>query len=392
MAGAPNIATVALLPLAVLLVLYRLEGRLSPRWFVGAFAALLVAQFLTWVETLALATFFGAVALALAYWMFADRREDLRRLALLMGGAYVALGVLVSPFLVAFAFAGHTDPSQVHKTEPADVLSLAVPAFFTGVASGHTKAGAPDYAIGYTYLGIPLIVALAVFVYRYRERRVARYLALCVLAAVVAALGKELHVQGHDTNIPLPWALFAKLPVLHYAIPVRFGVFFLLPAAVALALLLTWTRSAWAWALAGLCALFFVPAVGNAYWKTDLTSPAFFENGASKTLIRDGDRVLAVPTWGESMRWQADEGYRFGLAGGYLGAFPESYSRYPTFNTVLSGRLTPDANAQLRRFVRDKGVTAIVVDERTPGPWRRLFGSLGVRPAQQQGVLVYRLR
>ena len=103
--------------------------------------------------------------------------------------------------------------------------------------------------------------------------------------------------------------------------------------------------------------------------------------------------MLTIPAWGPNERWQADTGFRFKLADGYAGnPFPPTYTRYPTWNTLLTGRLTPDYAAQLRRFVRDKGVTAVVVDETVPGPWTdSCSGRLGVRPVSTGGVLVYRL-
>ena len=102
--------------------------------------------------------------------------------------------------------------------------------------------------------------------------------------------------------------------------------------------------------------------------------------------------MLTIPAWGPNERWQADTGFRFQLADGYAGnPFPASYTRYPTWNTLLTGDLTPGYASQLRRFVAAKGVTAIVVDETVPGPWTKLFGTLGVRPVSTSGVLVYRL-
>lgn len=395
LASAPNLATTALLPVAVLLVLLRLEGRLGARGFVVALAAVLAAQLLTWIETLAMFTLFGAAALALAYWLYPDRRDALRGLVGQLALAYAAMAVLVSPFLYAFVFEPHTVPDQSLKNYPADLASWVVPSRFQELASGHTIAGTPSYTSGFAYLGVPLVVLLALFAYRYRQRRAAVLLALTIALALVASLGKELHVAGHATGIPMPWAVFGHVPVLRYAIPVRFGLFFFLPAAVAVALWLTWARGrlAWAaWALAGLVVVFFLPAVGGSHYKTRLYAPAFFDEGASRGLIRDGDRVLTVPTWGESMRWQADEGYRFDLVGGYLGAFPKSYTRYPAYGTVVSGVATPASTADLPRFVRDKGVTVVVVDARRPGPWRRWFGTLGVKPVETQGVLLYRLR
>ena len=51
--------------------------------------------------------------------------------------------------------------------------------------------------------------------------------------------------------------------------------------------------------------------------------------------------MLTVPAWGPNERWQADTGFRFKLADGYAGnPFPPSYTRYPTWNTLLTGQLT----------------------------------------------------
>jgi hypothetical protein len=54
--------------------------------------------------------------------------------------------------------------------------------------------------------------------------------------------------------------------------------------------------------------------------------------------------------------------------------------------------VTPSSRAQLRRFVADKGVTAIVVQDAFAEQWGPLLATLGARPRQEDGVVVYRLR
>jgi len=118
----------------------------------------------------------------------------------------------------------------------------------------------------------------------------------------------------------------------------------------------------------------------------------FFSSGAYRAYLQPSDRVLTIPAWGPNERWQADTGFRFRLADGYAGnPFPASYTRYPTWNTLLTGRLTPDYAAQLRRFVDAKGRDGDRRGERVPRPWKTLFGTLGVRPVATGGVLLYRL-
>jgi hypothetical protein len=214
-----------------------------------------------------------------------------------------------------------------------------------------------------------------------------------LVATAVASLGDELVVAGHETGIPMPWALFEWLPALEYAIPVRFTGFTALAAALAVALWLAWHGGRARWALAAAALLFVLPDVGNTIWRTPLSDPALFADAsAHDAVIGERDRVLTVPAWGANMRWQANSDFDFRMAAGYVGAFPRSYQRYPAWHMILSGRLRPGYARELRRFVRDKGVTVVLQDSRYDEPWSTLFGTLGVRPRQVGGMLVYRLR
>ena len=209
----------------------------------------------------------------------------------------------------------------------------------------------------------------------------------------MAALGPALHVAGHDTGIPMPWAALDGLPLLRYAIPLRFPAFTFLAAGVMLAMWLARGRGVarWAAALVGLALI--LPAVGNGDWHTRLTDLPFFTEGGYRGRLTEKDRVLTVPTWGHNMRWQIQADFSFSLATGYVGAFPESYVRYRAWRDLLGspfGREAVPPEAELRRFIRAKGVTAIVV-ERTDTRGRELFRSLGVRPVETGGVLLYRL-
>jgi hypothetical protein len=136
-----------------------------------------------------------------------------------------------------------------------------------------------------------------------------------------------------------------------------------------------------------------LPWVGGDYWKTELATPGFFTSGASARLLDEDDHVLVIPIIGDSMRWQAQADFPFELAGGGVGAFPESYTDYPIFSTLISGGEPPvDYELELRRFVEAKGVTAVVVDKTSLTPEReRLLDGLGAEPLDTGGVLFYRL-
>jgi hypothetical protein len=249
-----------------------------------------------------------------------------------------------------------------------------------------------------SYVGLPLGVLICLFAWRERRSRWAWVIVGTLLIAVWLALGTHVVVRGHLTAIPGPWLALGKQPVLRYAIPVRLIVFALLPASLIVAIWLGRAPSRGAaavasWGLALLAVVAIVPDVGNAAWDTHIADPAFFASGTYSTYLKPSDNVLTIPAWGPNERWQADTGFAFRLADGYAGnPFPPSYTRYPIWHSLLTGQLAPDYAAQLRRFVQAKDVTAIVVDASQPGPWRRLFGSLGVKPLSIGGVLFYRVR
>ncbi|HET8822506.1 MAG TPA: hypothetical protein VFM57_13235 [Thermoleophilaceae bacterium] len=390
--GGPNLVLVALLPVLVLLVVRHVRGSLGPRAFVVCMTLALAFQFLTSTEVLAMAGVFGATALAAAFALLpAWRVRLLETLKLLALAALVAI-VLVSPILWSMLFEPHTVPEQALKGFPVDLASVVVPSPYQQIATTHDPGDGPAYANGFGYLGVPLAVLLGLFGFEARRSGAARLVLVVLAAVVVASLGRELVVAGEETGIPLPWAAFAELPALRYAIPIRFTGFTFLVAAVAAALWLAWRGGRWRWALALVAVAFLLPDPGNTIWRTPIGDPPLFEDDAHEAVLAESDRVITVPAWGANMRWHAEAGFGFRLAGGYVGAFPHSYMRYPAWRTLLSGRLTPGSAAELRRFVRDKGVTVVLVDPQHGGPWRRLFGTLGVPPRRVGGMLVYRLR
>jgi hypothetical protein len=392
--GGPYLALVPLLPLFVLLVLRRLEGSIGSRAFVVWTALAMIAQFSISSEVLATATLFGAIALALAFALLPERRAALVDVIKLLIGALAVTVVVVSPYLLYFEFGHHYPPGATFFS--ADLTSFVIPPSLVAVSQHH---GAP--AIGSStesYLGVPLVLLIGWFMWQGRRSRVTWVIAGSLLIAVLFALGATLFVHGHKTSIHGPWWLLKHLPVLRYAIPVRFAVFYVLPAVLMVALLLSrWSlrqpAGIAAWGLAAAAVAFIVPNVGSSSFDTRIADPPFFASGAYKSYIHPSDNVLTIPAWGQNERWQANTGFRFNLSDGYAGnPFPPSFTRYPAWNMFLTGRLTPDYAAQLRRYVVDKRVTAVVVDQSVPGPWTKLFGSLGVRPVSTGGVLVYRVR
>ena len=396
--GAPNVAHVELLPIFVLLVLRHLEGALSARRFSVLFGLAIVAQFSISVETVAMTTVFGAVALVLAYLLYEQRRAALAGAGRAIALAYLGAAVALGPFLYYMAFRPHTRPTHaVPATYSSDLLSFVFPTKLQALGDhafaplSHTyDPGAGFGGSGYAYVGVALAVVVASFAAGRWRQRPARLVTVMLALTALASLGPRLHIAGVAT-VPLPWAAVSHLPLLRYALPARFPGFMFLCVALALAMWLARRPGLTRWALALASLALLLPHLGAGLWKTPAGAPSFFADGVYKGQLTRDDRVLVVPNYGGAERWQAETGMAFGLAGGYLGEAPADYA---SIGAVAGSTVRYDATsvAALRRLVTENGVTAVIVDKRYPGPWRRLFGTLGVLPKDTGGVLLYRLR
>ncbi len=158
--GSPHLYLVALVPLFALLVVRRLEGSVGERAFFAALTAGLTAQYLTSLDVLATTSIFGGATLVIAFWLWPERRALILRTTLIIGAAYLAAAVLVSPVLFnMFAYA-HTTPAQNNPFFANDLISWVLPDSSMLVAEGHAPGATPPQYGGLAYFGIPLLLVV----------------------------------------------------------------------------------------------------------------------------------------------------------------------------------------------------------------------------------------
>jgi hypothetical protein len=183
-----------------------------------------------------------------------------------------------------------------------------------------------------TYLGLPIVVLVAIFAVRWRRNRVILTSALLALIGFIFSLGSSLYINNRPTGIAMPEAIFTHLPVLDSIIPARFSFVVALFAVIAV----TVGGDQYAESLAsrkktspinlvdvaGVLSLLFalllvVPRVPF------LTGPPTWPKDTVSTLkvIPSGAVTLTYPftlsQFTEAMSWQAESGMRFRLIGGY---------------------------------------------------------------------------
>ena len=395
----PNLALTFLVPLAIYLVVRRLEGSLSPRAFVILLAVLLVLQFSISPEILITMTLFGVLIGVVAVWRYGrDPSSDVRARALglfrSVAGAYAITFAVVAPYLV-FAVTHLPQLPQGwtfgYKTDLANIFLPTRLHRVGGSFLGDVSDRFAPVDESAAYMG-SLVVLVILFLLGRSQALLHRLLKWTFGISVLASLGPTLSIVG-TRLIVLPWFFLAFLPVLKMALPARFILYAWLTITVMISLWLiqpskrTWAR----WALVVTSALLLLPNASIPYWHNRLPVPRFFAEGTYRSYVRQGENILIFPYAGNgfSMAWQAQSGMWFSMPEGRLCPMPPGFQTWPIIRTFFGGPLRPTYKHELLEFLAAKDVSKIVVVRATPGVWRKLFGALGVEPREVSDVLIY---
>ncbi|MCU4186702.1 hypothetical protein K6U06_20225 [Acidiferrimicrobium sp. IK] len=189
--------------------------------------------------------FLFSVLTALGILVHVWRRKDLR----VQAGSTATFGVLSAalalPLPVALAVSNLRDPmGGGHASASSDVLALLLDGQhwrFNALTRWYWGAPSPsgDATI---YLSVT-VVALLLVALRWRRRlgpHAGFWLALAGVSALLS-LGPRLVVHGHDTGVPLPFAVIrAAIPILEYNVePARISMLTTIAAGVLAALVLS---------------------------------------------------------------------------------------------------------------------------------------------------------
>jgi hypothetical protein len=402
----PNLALVFPIPLAVYLVIRRIEGSLGVRAFVALLTLTLLGLFSISTEVFATAALFGATAWCIVLILAREDRRRVVRTLGLVGLAYaIVAGCLLIPYILP---ALRTAPTaSIHKPDHAydDLLRFILPRDSTviGGATLHSIASRFTAASlgGGAYLGVALIVLVVAFAVTERRRKETWGLIAFILVSALLTMGPALHIAG-DRVSGLPTAVIWKLPLIRNAIPNRFAAYTDLAVAVVAALWLARARGpfAWSrWALAGIGAVMLIPSIGAGPWHGQDRTPAFFEDHTYASVLQPDENVLIIPTTnGDEMSWQATADFSFRMPEGYVGVIPTAnrgsrLDRGLSANTGAWGRphRPIPTTTELASWLRAKGVTAVVVDDLARPTFEAVLRSTGLAPVYEgEGVSVWR--
>ncbi len=388
-----NLALVGLLPIAALLVLRRARGRISRVRFILALGVVLGAQLWISTETFASAVLFGALAMILG---FISRDRSQRRLAwrtAYEAAVAVGVGVLIGvPYLWYALASANPLAKQSGLNEGADLANFLEPTLATWLRPV-TSRFATNVPEALAYMGPVLLIVLGLFFLECRKRRLARFLALFLLAATILSLGGVLRVAGETTQFSLPWSVVGELPYISHALPGRFVLYVSLAGAVCVALWLdrpTLRPARWLAAAAIMVSL--MPNLHEALWGTRVDRPPLLSSAALARYIPRGSTVLALPFGvdGNSMYWQVQAHFAFRLAGGYVGwALPREYQGLKILREFRGRPSRGDPRGRLCAFISLTHTSVVIVRRNTPGDWGALLSPLRERPILHGGFAIY---
>ncbi len=404
MLGHLNLVLIFPVPLALLLLLLRLDRRLNGLAFVALLALVLTFEFLTSTEVFATASLFGVLAISLAL-LISPSEYGLKTSSLLpeIICAYIVTAIVLIPYLY-YVFV-RTEPAPLNSAleYSSDLLNFFVPTELTWI--GHVPFGSVvshfrgNISEDGAYLGAPLVLVILLFAKSHWREPLADFLLACLVVVVLASLGPIMHIAGKAT-IRMPWSVVSYMPLFDQALPARLVMYlFLIAGVVAASYTSDPCRSPAVRLMLGI--LCFISLMPNAtFYRTPMKgvtsayTPAFFSSGIYQRYISPAETVLVLPYGhdGHSMLWQAQTGMGFRLAQGYISLPPpKRFFGGDILGDLYSGHASGHFARQLTIFLASHQVKAVVVDLRDQGDWPQFLKFLGVSPIEVGGVLFYRV-
>jgi hypothetical protein len=393
-AGHMHLTSVFLVPLIALVLLRFVDGSLSKRRLVVFLGVLLALQLSFSTEVMFTLTVIIAVTLVVAFALVPTARGRLLKLAAPLAGAYAVAAVLTAPLLVYALL--HFEGRQINPPAlyPADLLNAVVPTNLSWIGwhctqriSGSFLGNASENG---AYLGLPTLVIVAWFGWVRRGQAAARFLIAMFALGVLVELGTALHIEGHRYAW-LPWHAVAHFRGFNNVLPVRFSMYVSLAASAVVAI---WASSRriplWLRTALPLAAIaFVVPRLWLDTLHEHPVRPAFFTAGTYHICLRPNETVMMLPFpyLGDSMLWQAEAGFRFRMANGFVS--PREPDNVPqTFGLEVNDPAS--TWHQVVQWATAQGATMIVVDATRSTPWVKVLGPLG-EPRPIGGVYLYSL-
>ncbi|HEV8088198.1 MAG TPA: hypothetical protein VGQ50_05960 [Actinomycetota bacterium] len=396
-----NLVLIFFVPLAVYLVIRRVESSIGRILFVVLLALVLAGQFSSSTEVFATMTLFGAFAYlgALIVAPMIVKKRLLWTIPLL-ATSYAICGLLVLPILRRLQY----DPPPDHAIRAPDInsmdlLSYVVPSQYGRFGGQQFLSLSEKFPVlqqnNTGYIGVLFLVVLVWFTVQFWRQWWAWLLTGFTLLVAILAMGPTLHIAGRSMG-PLPGKWLFEAPLIQHATPDRFPLYMFMSLSILTAIWVAAASGRWAWVRYAIVAVGMVAISSNlaiepTYHGTQ-TIPAFFTDGTYKQYINHDDVVLAIPyLLGGDMDWQSSTNFDFRLGRAYIGPIHPIGHNMAGLGMILTdpGLYLPPPNA-VRFFIDERQVKEVVAQNPVPPEIIALMKDvLGVDGTEVGGVTVW---
>jgi hypothetical protein len=395
---------VPLLPF-VLLTLWQLLLQKKNPILLGALLALeVVAQFMIEPEVLALfaVSIFPAIIL-LAVWQhkLINKKRLIYLGKSLITTLVISFVILIYPIYFMINGQNHFTGTNYPVNNPyrSDLAGLVLPTPNEYLVPHAFKSfalhvGGGDIPEVGDYIGVPLLLFVAVGVFYFRKNRWLVITSVSTFFAWLLSAGPSLTVYNHQTNIPLPFNLITSWPLLSNILPARFSLMEWLFLSLTVALIIVELRKYLShskhkkilaiilsvWALAIVITL--LPS-----WPYSL-SKQIGDIKLSQTSLKQVPVALTYPyplyPFDQAMVWQAVNNMSFKIVGAYI-----ENPNAAGIQTVFTPLLNPPAmqqwlayeesvtyapwtdsttitNNDITSFINLNHINTVIVDQRAP--------------------------
>lgn len=213
------------LPLAALLMVARMQGKLGPLSFVILLTFTMAAQFLLDMELFAVGIMFGTAMLAaMVYYSPADERRRYYAELPLLGASLAVAAAALGPYLFFyFAFPQLKQPFWPSEGFSTDLLNFLIPTPANLLGANRWARAISAKFPGRLmerggYVALPIFVMVFSWARRNWGRPLCKGLVAVLLAGCIATLGPWLHVGGNSFAV-LPWLACARMPLSSTSCP-----------------------------------------------------------------------------------------------------------------------------------------------------------------------------
>lgn len=333
----PQLYTIFLFPLAVLLYLFIFRNEIKRLYFIIFMSVILSMQFCTDLETFATMSFFGISSIAISIIFFYEKKYKILKILILLFLSYLAMSVIVSPYIYYLIIGVHEIPKSFNPTVKfsSDMLNYIIPTPITSVLGKYFVNISSNFSGGYSeetaYLGAPLITIILIYLMKTIKEVTSQLLLLLFFIIFLCSLGPIIHIDGVPT-IYGPWAIASFFPLIKQALPMRFTMFESFISSVIVALFVKkYSRNISTYILVILTIFFIAPDAGAGFWKSDIYYNRTVYNNIKNKNTEKKINVFFLPYLynGPSMLFQAEDNFYYKINDGFIGYNPKYIFKWP---------------------------------------------------------------